>query len=340
MAFLEDNSITRYTTPPNNYIGSTLFISYIVAALYLTATISYSLYTKYTNVFHSGSSSSPSNSKQKATEAVKNARARHIKIYTALALISFTSISWHMLSFLITSFLDWNNYLPRNIFTALSDHAPQKLKTWMLETSLFNSFAVQLVADGESAIWTQLALLATWAWNLWLAHKARQYNFTPTQILPFIVLGQTLPISFTAALFIIHLHLSAPDLVGQKQQHPEQPNRPIASPLIPSILLNALLLAQPPLRSHPNFSFLVLAERVLLTLPHTGLLRLGGAEAKKSAAVSGGFVVAHWAGLRKGVSVWGVCRALVGGGGAVKALGWDAVMGVVVWGVLSWGGGV
>ena len=181
MSLFQQNPLTQYTTPPNNYIGSTFFLSYIVIALYLTSTIGYSLYTQYTSAFHSHPSSPPSKFKQNGAGKVetRNARAQHIKIYTVLALISFTSISWHMLGFLITSFLDWNNSSTRNVFAVLGNNAFHKLKRWMLETSLFNDFAIQLVNDGESAIWTQLAILATWGWNLWISGKGMFSPFFP-----------------------------------------------------------------------------------------------------------------------------------------------------------------
>ena len=172
---------------------------------------------------------------------------------------------------------------------------------------------------------------------------ARQYNFTTKTILPFILLGQNLPISFAMALFIIQLHLSAPDVLGsknKKQQNPQPKRAPLASSLLPTIILNAMLLATPTLRSHPGFSYMVLAERLLLFLPHTGLLKLSDADLQKSAAVSGGFVAANWAMMRKGMVTKDVFTALLWKGQAVKTMAWDAVLSAVVYGVLSWGGGV
>ncbi|KAG9197753.1 hypothetical protein G6514_001088 [Epicoccum nigrum] len=345
MSIFEKNPLAVYLSPPTNYIGSALFLSYIVAALFLTSTIGYSLYTQYISTFHSRPSSPPSKFKQNSAGQVstRNARARHIKIYTGLALISFTNISWHMLGFLITSFLDWNSAPTRDVLTALNPNALDKLKTWMLQTGLFNSFAMQLVADPESALWTQLSILATWGWNLWLGNKARQYNFTTNTMLPFIFLGQNLPISFAMALFIIQLHLSAPDGQGSKnerQQNPQSKRAPLASSLLPTIIFNAMLLATPTLRSHPGFSYLVLAERLLLFLPHTGLLKLSDADMQKSAAVSGGFVAANWAMMRKGLITKDFFTALLWKGQAVKTMAWDAVLSAVVYGALSWGGGV
>jgi hypothetical protein len=163
-------------------------------------------------------------------------------------------------------------------------------------------------------------------------------------MIPFIILGQNLPISLTAALFVIQLHLAAPDVAGNKSKQTQprsQPRqKPVASLMLPTILLNATLLAQPTLRRHPGFSYLVLGERLLLLSPHTGLLRLSDADIKKSVAISGGFVVANWAMLRKETAVQDVLTALVFKGQAVKTMGWDAVLGLVVHGALSWGGGV
>lgn len=172
-SLFEHNPLMQYTKPPHNCIGSTIFLSYIVVALYLTSTITYSLYTHYIAVFHSHPSSPPSKFKQngKGKVETRSARKRHVKIYTSVALISFVSISWHMLGFLVTSFLDWSNSGTRNVFAVLGTNALDKLKNWMLQTALFTDFATQLVADGESAVWTQLAILATWFWNLFLASK-------------------------------------------------------------------------------------------------------------------------------------------------------------------------
>jgi len=162
---------------------------------------------------------------------------------------------------------------------------------------------------------------------------------------PFIILGQNLPISFASALFIIKLHLSAPDVVPNNEtenrtQHAQPKQAPVASLMLPTLLLNATLLAQPSLHGHPGFSYLLLFERLLLVLPHTGLLKINAADMQRSAAISGGFVVANWAMMRKSLVVRDVLTALVWKGQAVKTMGWDAVLSLVVYGVLSWGGGV
>jgi len=44
--------------------------------------------------------------------------------------------------------------------------------------------------------------------------------------------------------------------------------------------------------------------------------------------------------MRKDLTPGSVVGSLVNGGYAVKALGWDAVLGLIVYVVLGWGGGV
>ena len=57
----------------------------------------------------------------------------------------------------------------------------------------------------------------------------------------------------------------------------------------------------------------------------------------KCITVSGGFAVADLAMIREDLTFGGAVSALRNGGYAVKALGWDAVLGFVVYMVLEWG---
>jgi hypothetical protein len=78
-----------------------------------------------------------------------------------------------------------------------------------------------------------------------------------------------------------------------------------------------------------------------LLLPHTGLISLRESDIDKCMFVGAGFVVAsQMMGNRKDVKYGSEVKALYHGGYAVKALGWDAVMGAVVWLCMAWGGGV
>jgi hypothetical protein len=151
------DSLVYYATPPHSYIGATIFLSYIVLALYATLGITYSLYTQYTQIY-----STPSKDANLTT--ARAARARHIKIYAFLASISFATLSYHMLFFLITHYTRWSG-------RPLSEASGALVGTWMLESSLFQDFAAELVRDRANAVWTQVAILGTWFWNLWIARK-------------------------------------------------------------------------------------------------------------------------------------------------------------------------
>jgi hypothetical protein len=168
-------------------------------------------------------------------------------------------------------------------------------------------------------------------------------GFDTKTMQPFILLSQILPISFTICLFVIQLHLASPDIQTLSSTKPTKPIRrtPIASLHLPNILLNAALLALPPLRSHPIFSSLLMLSRFVLLLPHTGLISLRATDIDKSLMVCAGFIVAsQMMGEKKGLKPIAQVQALVNGGYAVKALGWDAVLGGIVWGIVGWGGGV
>lgn len=150
--------------PPTNVLGTALFLSYIAVALYCSASSTLSLYNKYATI----SSGKPGKNKgDEAAEQVKNTRKRHIKIYAFLASISFAMLLFNILSFLIKSFVRWSrsrDLEPTHVTVA-------RLQNWMLESSLFESFANELVRDGPSMVWTQAAILATWFWNIWMAAK-------------------------------------------------------------------------------------------------------------------------------------------------------------------------
>lgn len=156
------DALFLYASPPFNYLGTTLFLSYILLALYFTFSISTSLYAQYKRL-----------SSLKIKEDVKNARTRHIKIYAFLASVSFAILSYNMLNFLIQSLTVWartQNLLGRRVSLV-------GLRYWMLETNLFGTFARELVGEKPSAFWTQAALLQTWFWNIWMAYKGKfAYN--------------------------------------------------------------------------------------------------------------------------------------------------------------------
>jgi hypothetical protein len=176
---------------------------------------------------------------------------------------------------------------------------------------------------------------------------ARQRKFDASTMRTYISLSQILPISFTVTLFIIQLHLASPEIqpptpvkdAAASQLSPGR-RKPLASLQLPNVLLNASLLALPSLRSHSIFSIVLLFGRAILLLPHSELISLPNSEIAKCITVSGGFAIANAAMIGKILTFRGVVGALGNGGYAMKALGWDAVLGLIVYAVLGWGGGV
>jgi hypothetical protein len=148
-------TLVLYTNPPYNIFGTAVFLSYIALALLLTTRILL-LITHQSQLSHSPSSS-------------RNAAATAFLV--ALSLISFASLSYHMLSFLIRSFLRWR--MNKLLFKPddVGGGFDQQLWSWMLESSLFEGFARELVGGGAGVVWTQIALLGTWFWNVWMAGR-------------------------------------------------------------------------------------------------------------------------------------------------------------------------
>ncbi|KAJ4349516.1 uncharacterized protein N0V89_008132 [Didymosphaeria variabile] len=296
------DTLARYANPPFNYLGTTLFLSYILLAFYFTFTISLSLYGQYKRL-----------SGLKVAEDVKNARRRHIKIYAFLASIGFALLSYNMLSFLIQSLTTWartQNLLGRRL--SLLD-----LRFWMLETNLFGTFAQELVQKRPSAFWTQAALLATWFWNVWMAFKG---------LSPDAHLKET--------------QEKSPTTKAAPKTETPQPQAKKTSLVIPTILFNAALLALSSLRSHSIFMPLVLFTRLLLLVPHTGRLRFSQNDILQSVSISFGFLVANLTMSRGTTTFREVVAGLSNGGFATKTLGYDAELGLLICAILGWGGGV
>lgn len=173
---------------------------------------------------------------------------------------------------------------------------------------------------------------------------------------PYIVLSQILPISFTACLFIIQLHLDAMGLSpgsnspskakasndskatsGTKTPEPAFKK---SSLTLPTIILNAVLLALPSMNASQILIPAVLFTRLMLLVPHTGRIRFSQNDVLQSVSISFGFVVAGLTMLRGSTTFREVVSGVGKGGYAVKTLGYDAELALLVSAVLKWGGGV
>jgi hypothetical protein len=167
----------------------------------------------------------------------------------------------------------------------------------------------------------------------------------------FVALSQILPISFTVSLFLIRLQLAAQSSTGkkiakqQKKDKGPSPNQakptkktPIRISLpVSTIILNILILILGPLSKTPYFIPVVILIRLLLLFPHFGAVYVWSDDVWISCMLlSAGFVAANVnLVVAKSSQNWSreVLNQLWDGGEAVKALGWDAVIGsaVAVW---------
>lgn len=161
------NELVYYSTPPNSYIGTAIFLSYIVAAVYATTSTTYSLYSQYSSIFNT-----PAAKEDTTRNAALAARARHVKIYAFIASLSFATLAYHMLMFLITHYLEWSGKKS----SSLGAVNIEQLKSWMLESTLFHDFGQELVQNAPNAAWTEAAILATWFWNIYMAQKGNIYR--------------------------------------------------------------------------------------------------------------------------------------------------------------------
>jgi hypothetical protein len=161
-------SLVPYANPPTNYLGTTLFLSYIFLALILTSYITITLFQRYqsTITFPLIASSTP------PPRQIRDVRARHVKIYASLASISFAMLSYHMLNFLITNYGHWSGGAARMLrsWEGISRDV-FVLKQWMLNSTLFEHFARELVDDGPSTVWMQVSVLGTWFCSMWMGGK-------------------------------------------------------------------------------------------------------------------------------------------------------------------------
>lgn len=153
---------TPYANPPTNYLGTVLFLLYILLALVLTGYIPLSLFKRYQSLvnFPLISTTSP------PSPRIRDARARHIKIYAGLASVSLAMLSYHMLNLLMENYAHWSASEGSG-----SEMNVETLKQWMLNSALFEKFAREMVDDGPSTVWMQVGVLGTWFWGVWMGGK-------------------------------------------------------------------------------------------------------------------------------------------------------------------------
>jgi hypothetical protein len=139
-----------------NISGAVIFVLYIIAALGLVAWIVLTLYRTSSPL-----SSSPD---PKAHQRIYS--------FSVLALVSFATLSYHMLSFLITSYCDWvvvrGIALPRSL--SYNELMRLQLWQWAKTSTLFQNFAKKICTQWNGNwCWTEHVLIFSMAWNIYMA---------------------------------------------------------------------------------------------------------------------------------------------------------------------------
>ena len=135
---------------PTNYIGAAIFWSYIVAALF------------FSGVVISTISTIP---QSKVCDQQK--RERDVALFSALACVSFATLSFNMLNVLIQSFRSWSEE------HVIGDNLGllNTIWRWSITSTLFRDFGEAIVANSSRYIWAEAALLATSSVCLYMAYE-------------------------------------------------------------------------------------------------------------------------------------------------------------------------
>ncbi|KAF2086685.1 hypothetical protein K490DRAFT_57596 [Saccharata proteae CBS 121410] len=178
MGILETPFIASMTTPPANYAGTFLFLSYIAAALYCTLNLSTYLYSRF----------------QSRKNALYPESRRNVYIFSTLALISFTTLSYNMINVLFRSYSENNatGHKQPHSFSA------QSLWSWMTGSTLFIDFATDLI---YARPWAHIGLMFALAAHIFIAVEGKKKGLQNLWL--YHVLGQILPPSFATNLVMI-----------------------------------------------------------------------------------------------------------------------------------------
>lgn len=212
----------EFLNPSTNYVGTVLFLSYIATALILSTRTTLHLHKRHRRLLRLDSSSSaPSSSLSR-----HHRRSRHrLTALTILAVASFASLSYHMLSFLHVSYTAFCASRRLNPFPIASPSTTAaQLWAWVLGSTLFADFARDVAtATGASGAWVQTALLGSLGMGLLLGIEGRRRRSGWSgeedekmagergeegdggrrRLGELVVLAQVLPVGFAGTLFLI-----------------------------------------------------------------------------------------------------------------------------------------
>lgn len=97
-------------------------------------------------------------------------QSRDVKIFSILALFSFTALSFNMLSVLIQSFQLWLRHIPTSTITGANE-LRRAIWQWSMTSTLFQDFGEAIVEDRFRFVWTLSALFATFSICLYMGSE-------------------------------------------------------------------------------------------------------------------------------------------------------------------------
>jgi hypothetical protein len=255
-------------TDSDNVVGALLFYAYMIAALGLTGLICKDLCRDYS--CRSLSRAQPKGKNDAQTPAPRSWRVPALMILSG---ISFVTLSYHMLNFLVQS------YHARYPAYNLSDVSLPSIWKWSVESTLFRDFTEVICNDPRRFLWTNAALAYSLGWNTYMAVEgeippllAEKIQLMSTgvryevpHLLAYFLLDQILPVSFTQNLFLL-----AVELKNQRRDFSVkivEPRSEWRKWLLISMFFGALSIA-PRVAATSSILVVLLATRFILFAPY------------------------------------------------------------------------
>lgn len=240
-----------------NYLGAAVFWLYIVAALFFTGQVIYTIVKL-----------------QPTKDTSREPTRKHVWIFGTLATFSFTTLSINMLNVLIQSFNSWSqgyqSLRPTDLLPSIW--------TWSVESTLFQDFAGALVENRARYLWSECALLMTFDVCLYMGSEGKRivsithrihvddgavgHRREVPRLYAFFGLSQILPISFALNLFYVAL-LRLPQSPVQRQTSTKM----LRSPIYLITAYCAALVVLPMVVASGWLMPMVLLTRILLCVP-------------------------------------------------------------------------
>ena len=155
--------------PFSNTIDALIFSAYVIAALFFTIYICLDLLLAY-------------HKQGVANDSHPNVKSkRNLQVFSTLATLSFSSLSYQMLKYLIVSYAKWAEInaipLPQRPFgnESLLGSGDRRIEVfiwqWLTSSTLFQDFAQTICSNSARFWWTQQALLVTMGWSVFMSFE-------------------------------------------------------------------------------------------------------------------------------------------------------------------------